>query len=46
MAVANARHGTEKSLFSGQTEEDGAEHDNDSDCESTSSSFSSSDYSE
>ncbi|XP_042368665.1 protein inturned [Plectropomus leopardus] len=42
MASANARKCTEKTRRSGQTEEDGG----DSDCESTSPSFNSSDYSD
>eukprot|EP00064_Thunnus_orientalis_P011428 superscaffoldBa00001651_g11459 len=46
MAVANAHHCSGKALSCGQTEEDGAEHDTGSDCESTSSSFSCSDYSD
>ncbi|CAK6981244.1 protein inturned isoform X1 [Scomber scombrus] len=46
MAVADARYGSDTALSGGQTEEDGAEHDNIRDCESTSSSFSCSDYSD
>ncbi len=46
MASANARQCPEKSVSRGQTEEEGEEYENGSDCGSTSSSFNSSDYSE
>ncbi|XP_070785808.1 protein inturned [Enoplosus armatus] len=45
MAFANSRQCSEKTPSSGHAEEDGAEHDNDSDRESASS-FNSSDYSD